>query len=160
MQKYDAQVLAQNLNSLCEVYDKKPVSLKALEVWFDTLKEFPTQTVMDTVIGWPKVNNKFPTPADIWKQVRERGSREIERKAEAEKKEFHPGVGGAKAQEFLAKMREILKRPTFDAKEHWERVLKTAPKGSIGYQYANEVLNRKVKYEREPGQDDQEAVGF
>jgi hypothetical protein len=91
MQKYDVQVLGQNLNALCEVFDKKPVPLKALEVWFDTLKEFQTQHVMDAVIGWPKTNNRFPTPADIWKQVRERSGRDIERKAEEAKQEFHPG---------------------------------------------------------------------
>lgn len=159
MQKYDAQVLAQNLNSICEVYDKKPISLKALEVWFDTLKEFPTQLVMDAVIGWPKMNSKFPTPADIWKQANDRSSRERERKAEAEKQEFHPGVGGAKAQEFLKKMRQILNKPAFTPREHWERVLKTAPKGSIGYQYAVAALARK--HERQPGEDDeQQAVNF
>jgi hypothetical protein len=159
MQKYDAQLLAQNLNALCDVYDKKPVSLKALEVWYDTLKEFPTQHVMDAVIGWPKWNNKFPTPAEVFKQVNERSVRDREATARTEKQEFHPGVGGAKAAEFLEKMRKILKRPAFTAQQHWERVLATAPKGSIGYQYAEEVLNRKKKYEREPGEDDQ-AVNF
>lgn len=166
MQKYDVQVLGQNLNALCDVFDKKPVPLKALEVWFDTLKEFPTNHVMDALIGWPKAHSKFPTPAEVWKLVNERASRERERKAMTEKKEeFHPGVGGRKAQEFLKQMRVILNRPTFSPEEHWKRVLATAPKGSIGHQYAKEVLEkraqRRADFEREPGQDDEEkAVGF
>lgn len=166
MQTYDAQVLASNLNALCEVFDKKPVPQQALKLWFDTLREFPTEMVMDALIGWPKFNNKFPTPADVWKVVNERASKERERKSAAEKKEeFHPGVGGREAQKFLAQMRDILKRPKWTPQQHWERLLATAPKGSIGYRYAKEVLEakaaRRASYEREPGQDDEEkAVGF
>lgn len=162
MQTYDAPVLAANLNALCEVYDRKPIPQQALKVWFDALKEFPTELVMDCLIGWPKFNSKFPTPADVWKSVNERSSREREKKAATEKKEeFHPGVGGRQAQKFLEQMRQILKRPAFSPQQHWERVLATAPKGSIGHRYAEEVLKRRKKFEREPGQDDEEkAVGF
>src|SRR4051812_12541327 len=118
MQKLDAPLLASNLNSLCAVFDRKPIAEQALAVWFDTLREFPTELVMGAVIAWPKYNSKFPAPADIVKLVNDRSSRDRERKAEMDKKEFHPGVGGAKAQEFLSKMREILKKPRFSPKEH------------------------------------------
>jgi hypothetical protein len=166
MQAYDLQVLAANLNALCEVFDKKPVPQQALKVWFDTLKEFQTSHVMDALIGWPKGHPKFPTPSEVWKLVNERSIREREEKARHEKKEeFHPGVGGRDAQKFLAQMRDILRRPAWSPQQHWERVLATAPKGLIGYRYAKEVLDaraeRKAMYEREPGQDDEEkAVGF
>lgn len=155
MQKFDAPVLAANLNVLCAVYDKKPIAEQALGVWFDCLREFPAELVMGAVISWPKHNNKFPSPAEIVKLVNDKSSRERERKAELDKKEFHPGVGGAKAQEFLSKMREILNRPRFSPKEHWERVLASAPKESIGYRYASEVLNSKKPKTREPGDDDE-----
>lgn len=153
MQKLDAPLLASNLNSLCAVFDRKPIAEQALAVWFDSLREFPTDLVMAVVIAWPKHNSKFPVPADIVKLVNDRSSRERERKAYLDKKEFHPGVGGARAQEFLARMREMLKKPKFSPREHWERVLATAPKNSIGYRYASEALNGRRTH-REPGEDD------
>ena len=173
MQAYDAQVLSQQLNALCEVFDKKPVSLKGCEVWFDVLKEFPTEKVMSVLIGWPKTHNKFPTPAEVWKIVNEIRSSDIERKAELEKKEeFVPGVGGAQARKFIAQIRKTLNSPKWTPMEHWQHTFKTQPEGSVGHTYAKQVLT-KVGYldeepKYQPGADDyehepeheREAVGF
>lgn len=159
MQKFDAPVLAANLNALCAVFDRKPIAEQALAVWFDALREFPTELVMDAVLVWPKYNSKFPAPADIVKLANDRSSRMRERKAEIEKKEFHPGVGGAKAKEFLAKIKHMLEGPTSTPKEHWERVLATAPRGSIGYQYATQALKKWAPMKpREPGEDDDSPI--
>src|SRR5690606_34318444 len=126
MQAYDSQLLAQQLNALCEVFDKKPVSLKGCEVWFDVLKEFPTEKVMSVLIAWPKTHNKFPAPSEVWKVVNEINIADRERKAVMERKEdFVPGVGGAQAQKFIASIREILKQPKWSAFEHWNHVLET-----------------------------------
>lgn len=72
MNKTDLQLFGGQLNALAETFDKKPVSVKAMEVWFETLKEFPTERVMDVVNHWAKYHGKFPTPAEVWKQVNER----------------------------------------------------------------------------------------
>jgi len=80
MQRMDASLLAQNLNAIAEVYEKKPVSSKALEVWFDTLKEFPTEQVMGKIINWPKSHIRFPAPAELWKELNDK---QIERREEA-----------------------------------------------------------------------------
>jgi hypothetical protein len=162
MQAYDAQVLSQQLNALCEVYDKKPVSLKGCEVWFDVLKEFPTEKVMSVLIAWPKTHNKFPTPSEVWKVVNEINIAERERKAEIEKKEeFFPGVGGAQAKKFIAEIRKLLNKPQWSPMEHWRHTLNTQPEGSIGHTYAKQVLGKAGYFDDEPkhrpGADDIEA---
>lgn len=80
MQRMDASLLAQNLNAIAEVFEKKPVSVKALEVWFETLKEFPTEQVMAKLIHWPKSHTRFPAPAELWKELNDK---QIERREEA-----------------------------------------------------------------------------
>jgi hypothetical protein len=174
MQAYDTQILAGQLNALCEVYDKKPVSLKGVEVWFDVLKEFPTERVMSLLIAWPKTHTKFPAPAEVWKSVNEMNITQREQQAERERKEpvFYPGVGGAKAEEFIASIRRTLKSPKWSPEEHWRRNLERFEVESIGHRYAVDALKKKgilkepqepeEEYMREPGQDDEEreAVNF
>lgn len=164
MQKYDAQTLAQNLNALAEVFEKKPVTAKALEVWFDTLREFPTERVMGLLINWPKSHPKFPTPAEVWKACNECSIAEREEKAAIERRANTGPVEWPKtehAQRCLAMMRDILKKPKRTPIQHWEWVL-SAPKGSIGHRYAVEALADLrgraglLAPSREPGQDDEE----
>jgi hypothetical protein len=165
MQKYEAQTLAQNLNSLAEVFDKKPVSAKALEVWFDTLKEFPTERVMGLLINWPKAHGKFPTPAEVWKACNESSMSERESKASAERQVNAGPIVWPKtqhAQDCLRRMREMLTKPKRTPMQHWEWVISRAPKGSTGHQYAVEALvdlrARAGITAREPGQDDEEMA--
>jgi diketogulonate reductase-like aldo/keto reductase len=156
--KIDLPVLAKQLNALAEVFDKKPVTPAALEVWFDTLREFPCEQVMTLLISWPQSHHKFPVPAEVWKSMNEWAIDRRERKALIERQQpaFHPGVGGAKAEEFIAKMRATLNNPAFSPLEHWQRVYDKQPAGSIGRKYAEEVLKKKgVIEEREPGSDDE-----
>ena len=132
MNKIDAQTLAHNLNGLAEVFDKKPVSAKALEVWFDTLKEFQTEKVMDVLIHWPKAHPKFPTPADVWKVCNERSIDLREERARKERAEnVRSDVASPEvAKLYLSKIRDILTKPK--------------PRRTIG--------------EREPGEDDEELA--
>ena len=149
MNKTDGTLLAQNLNALAEVYERKHVTAKALEVWYDTLKEFPTERIMGFLIHWPKSHNKFPTPAEIWKACNEAGSGEREQKAMQERQEnVMPWTGSTEESRRLsAKVRQLLKKPQGSPKDHWKRVLETAPVGSIGYMAACEVL--KVEPEKQ-----------
>ena len=160
MQKYDATVLAQNLNALAEVFDRKPVSAKALEVWFDTLKEFPTEKVMGKLINWPKSHTKFPAPSEVWKECNDLGAKDREDKAARERAENlrDPVADDAVARANLSRIRALLSRPRKSAAEYWEMVLKDAPKGSMAEQAANEYLGR---HGRESGQGNEEkAVNF
>jgi hypothetical protein len=151
MQKIDIPVLGQNLNALAEVYEKKHVTSKALEVWFDTLKAFPTERIMGLLIGWPKTHGKFPTPAEVWKSCNEASIEEREERAQRERSvNAAPWTGSTpEGRRLSALAREIFGRPKRTAKEHWQHVLATAPEGSIGHQYASEALRVKVERQEE-----------
>lgn len=158
----DSKILGERLAELVEVFDRKPISEKGLTVWFNLLREFPTERVCGVLIGWPKTHTKFPAPADVWKLVNDLGIGDRERKAEEENRSagFEPGVGGEQAEKFIAQMRVILKRPRWTPREHWARVLDTQPEGSIGHQYAKEALMKMGArtLDREAGQDDEERA--
>jgi hypothetical protein len=156
MQKFDADLLAKNLNQLADVFDRKHITAPALQAWFDTLRDFPTERVMSVLLGWPKTHGKFPTPADVWKVCGEIGSAEIERKAALDKRpiEWERSPQGAK---FLAKMKAIINKPGRTPQQQWEHVLATQKPGDIGYEYAKKALKR---IDREPGSDDERAVNF
>lgn len=164
MTKIDIPALAAQLNALAEVFEKKPVSPKAMEVWFDTLREFPCDQVVSLLVAWPRTHAKFPTPADVWKSMNEWAIDRRERQALIERREpaFHPGVGGAQAEKFIRQMREILNTPKWSPLEHWQRVHERQPEGSFGKRYAEEVLRKRgVITDREPGEDDEpQAVNF
>ena len=162
MNKIDAQTLAQNLNALAEVFDRKPVSAKALEVWFDTLKEFPTEKVMGKLINWPKSHVKFPAPAEVWKECNEYSIKEREDRNARERAENvrEPRADDAVARANIAKIKALLSRPRKTPIQYWEMVLREAPKGSLAESSAKECLKKLRGYvyeqEREPGQDDEE----
>lgn len=158
MQKFDAELLAKNLNALAEVFDKKPVTAGALQAWFDVLREFPTERVMGVLLGWPKTHGKFPTPAEVWKSCNELSIEEREHKARLEKQiepEWQRSANGAR---LLRGMKRMLNRPTRIPQEHWNHLLQTKKPGDIGYEYARKAL--KVE-DRQPGEDDEpQAVNF
>jgi hypothetical protein len=153
MQSIDIPQLTKELNSLAEVFEKKPLSEKAAGVWFDTLKEFPTERVLGLLINWPKSHTKFPAPSELWKVCSELGSSEIERKAALDKQP-PAWERSAKGAEFLAKMKAMLNKPSRTPRQHWEHVYATQRPGDIGYEYAKKILKRE---DREPGSDAEEA---
>ena len=92
MQKLDAPQMAKILGSLAEAFDRKAIGTSGLEVWFDTLREFPTHAVFVLLQSWPKTHGKFPVPAEIWKILNDSATQERERKAKADKAEFARGI--------------------------------------------------------------------
>ena len=155
----DISTLKDRLAELADVFDRKPLTDKAIRVWFDTLREFPCEHVMSLLIGWPKTHTKFPAPAEVWKAMNEWAIDKREQKAARERREeFHPGVGGAQAEAFIAQIRKTLNNPQWTPAEHWQRVHERQPEGSIGKRYAAEVLMKRglLQEPREPGQDDEE----
>lgn len=112
MQSLDLPQFVKELNALAEVFDKKPVTGRASEVWFDTLKEFPVERVLGLLIAWPKTHNKFPAPAEIWKACSEVVAVDREKKARAEAMQNQSRTVGwhksPAAEEALEKMRQIV----------------------------------------------------
>ena len=165
MDKLAAQQFASTLNSLAEVFDKKSVTPKALEIWFDTLKEFDTNRVFSMLNGWAKTHTKFPAPGELWKALNEDSTEKRERQAVAEKRLFEREAvhtvsehGNAKLAEIMA----ILGRPKPSPYEHWKRVLATPDLTDMAYKAAENYMarfaTRSMQVEREPGQDDEELA--
>ncbi len=85
MQKLDLNALAGELNGLAETFERKAVTPKALEVWFDALREFPTEQVLALLHSWPKIHGKMPVPSEVWKVLNERAVDEREQRLESER---------------------------------------------------------------------------
>lgn len=157
MQKVDLQVLANQLNALAEVFDKKPVSPKGLEVWFDTMRDFPTERVLSVLIGWAKTHTKYPSPAEVWKVVNEisidlREEKQREERAQIEREYRQMGVT-AQGSAIIKAMHEILAKPKRTPKEHWRYVLSLKNPPHLAAEYAREALKHEL-IERIPGEDD------
>ena len=143
MKTYDLAQLGTSLNALAEAYDRKPLSVKAVEIWFETLKEFPTARVMGLLASWPKYHGKMPVPSEIWKALNDIALADRERIADSEQAEarkpvmFSRTTGGKRA---LQDIKSIMSEPKLSPREHWHRNLSTKPPESIGYEYAVEAL--------------------
>lgn len=128
MIKTDIPTLLTQLNLLAEVYEKKPVSERAAQVWYDTLREFPINVTMDFLIHWPKAHNKFPVPADVWRVVNERmiDKREAEAKAmkAQERKEVEQWVRTPQGAVALEHMRKILGLPSKRSQQELDEMAK------------------------------------
>ena len=158
MQKFDAPELAKILESLAEAFDRKAIGASGLEVWFDTLREFPTHAVFGLLNSWPKTHGKFPVPAEIWKILNDSSTQERERKAKADKAEFARGIEkmekNPRGAEFIAKIAEILKQPKRSPIEHLRHVQDTPGLPDISYEYAMYALEKiDHRRERQPGED-------
>jgi hypothetical protein len=159
MQRFDAELLAKNLNAIAEVFDRKHMTPAALQAWFDTLKEFPTERVMSVLIGWPKTHGKFPTPAEVWKSCNEMVIDDREAQALRDKAAEPAWTRSPRGAEFLAKMKKMLRSQKPSPEEHWRRVMEKQKPGDIGYEYAKQALEKRKH--REPGEDDEpQAVNF
>ena len=144
MNRSDIPTMANQLNLLAEVFDKKPISEKAALVWFDTLKDFKTEKVCSFLIAWPKTHGKFPTPAEVFRVCSEAASSELEAKAQRENREEVTWAKSARGLEFLAKMKAALNKPSLDPIQHWRRVLEKEGACNLAKQYARECLEKKA----------------
>jgi hypothetical protein len=152
MQKLDGPALANELNSLAETFDRKAITPKALEVWFDTLREFPTESVLSLLHSWPKVHGKMPVPAEVWKVLNERSMEEREQRTKAEKIQRERDYAHLGATEHgkrcLNMIYDKLLRPRPTPLEHWRKVMETPGLPQISYEYARialEVLERRER---------------
>lgn len=87
MTRSDIPMFGAQLNALSEVFGKPPVTVKAMEVWFDALKDFPAERVMDVLNGWARFNGRFPMPAQVWERVNEKMVESRESRAAFERKQ-------------------------------------------------------------------------
>jgi hypothetical protein len=152
MQKLDAPALAASLNALAETFDRKAIPPKALEMWFDTLREFPTEVVLALLHSWPKVHGKMPVPAEIWNLLNDRTVDAREQRLKAEKAERHRDYerlgateSGKGALKLIYDM--LVGRPKPMPLEHWRKVMATPALPEISYEYARAALQRLERRE-------------
>jgi len=115
MNRIDIPVMANQLNMLAEVYEKRQISEKGALVWFDTLKEFPLERIAGLLIGWPKSHSKFPVPSEVWRELNERSIADREVKHEEDKKRFERETERMGATDqgkaIIARLRKLMQEP-------------------------------------------------
>lgn len=168
MLKYDAGRLAESLNGLAEYFDRKPLTPKALEIWFGTLKEFNTELILGLLSTWSKQHLKFPVAAEIWAIANNIGLNDREQRATLERQENQQPVKFERTETgrgLAAALRLAVQHKKRSPREHWHSVLQENqqrfPKGSIGHAYATEalsILQRKRRPDRVPGEDDEDRA--
>ena len=109
MQPYDLKILGERLGELAEVFDRKPMSEKALGVWFSVLRDFTTDKVCAVLISWPRTHTKFPSPAEAWKALNEIAIDRREAEAQELKQET-PWMRSEAGKAAIEKMRALFRR--------------------------------------------------
>lgn len=152
MQKLDAPALATALNALAETFDRKAITGKALEMWFDTLREFQTEQVLSLLHSWPKIHGKMPVPAEVWKVLNERALEEREqrhRSEKAQRERDYQNLGTTEhGKRCLSVIYDMLLTPKPTPLEHWRKVMETPGLPSISYEYAKVALERLERREK------------
>lgn len=161
MLKPEIPMLAERLNALAETFDKRPVSPKALEVWFDSLKEFPSESVLGVLLGWPKTNTRFPSPAEVWKVCNETAIKSREAVAEAHRAQNSGSVRDyvgptPQGKQIIAEMRKMLTKPRKSMTEHWQAMLDNSNSTHLQRSFAREALRNLGQ--SETAQDEREAA--
>ena len=168
MLRTDIGIFGTQLNAIAEVLGKPAVSVKAMEIWFDTLKEFPTEHVMDVLNNWLKRQGRFPTPAQVWDAVNENCIRERERRAAIERAQNFAPVRATEettqyGHEYRARIRAILSSRKKPFVQHWLDI-KANPNSSFSQRmFAEEALRNlghreQSPVERVPGEDDEQLA--
>ena len=171
MTKTDTPLLATQLNALAEVFDKRTQTPAAVQVWMDTLREFPTERVLGLLIAWPKSHGKFPTPNDAWKILNEQSIDNREQRAAEEKvrREYETGrmVSSEQGRKIIAGLMAGLSRARRSPRYWAHKIIDRAAAGEdviwIALAYAREALGLDPKTglpkaERVPGEDDEAVV--
>ncbi|HZR03670.1 MAG TPA: hypothetical protein VFA81_10915 [Burkholderiales bacterium] len=152
MQKLDAPALAAALNALAETFDRKVIPAKALEMWFDTLREFPTESVLSLLHSWPKVHGKMPVPNEVWKALNERAIEEREQRNRTEKakreREYSNVSATPEGERCLSEIYRIVTLPKPTPLEHWRKVVDTPGLPFISYEYAKEAITKLTRGRR------------
>ena|SRR3990167_3087412 len=100
------------------------------------------------ICGWSSATSTVSMPA----VVVDYGALERERASYAR----WVDAGSPTAEQSIAKIRAILKKPRLTPHQHWERVLRTPNAPWIAQEYAKAALRRNTEIiDREPGSDDE-----
>lgn len=141
-------IFAERLNALGEVYDKKPITKGALQVWVDTLREFPTERVLDVLNSWPRKRNKFPTPSEVWTMANEASIEEREKTAAhhrvQNRSEDLPAARSENARQYIERMRKLVANPKPLTRvrfvQHWREMLESEHSTHLQKMFAKEAL--------------------
>ena len=173
MTRDDVPALSAQLNALADVYDKRNLTPQAVQVWVDTVKEFPAFRVISLLIEWPKVNAKMPTPGDVWKKLNDRAIDDREAQQQTERAMYENGaqafVNNLQGRAITSRLLQGINTAKKDGKAWARRILvayadKPESVNWLQLEYAREAMGLDVRtgmakgYEREPGQDDEELA--
>jgi hypothetical protein len=112
MQRADLQTLNDRLNELSEALAGKQLSKAALTVWAGVLKDYPIETICDSISQWARSKTKMAAPAEIASICASRYSDALERRSADAKVQFSAGAN------------RILADPRV-AREHIARIRRT-----------------------------------
>ena len=163
MDKMSIADLGRRLNEVGEVFDKKPLTERAILIWFETLQEFSTGLIFGLLKSWAKTHGKFPTPSEVWKVCNEIANRDREVQLANEKAEHERAYQDLKptnhGKRKLLEIMDILKRPKPTPIEHWRKVLADPSLPAMSHRFAREALDiiqarqHEPARERQPGED-------
>jgi hypothetical protein len=112
MHQRDFDGFADRLSALAETLGKPVPTGRALAVWFDTLKAFPTDQVLGLIADWPRLSSRFPAPADVWAKLNDVSIEKREKRAACEAAmhtlEHQQFVRSDLGRRILAQMSEML----------------------------------------------------
>ena len=171
MHRSDAAQLADKINALAEVFARPALTQRALEIWYDTLREFQTEAVFDCLNSWPKKHARFPAPSEVWTSVNERA---INTREATAKQDHETALStlpapawppSATAEAHIAHIRELVRTWGRRRPGIWwaHRILERHAAGEyfapISLRLANEAIaERRLPdtpvVERVPGEDD------
>lgn len=181
----DASALGKQLSALAEVYDKRPLTPAAVQVWMDTLREFHVDQVMRVLEQWARAHSKFPAPAEVWRECsniveakatqqrladndvrglmrtisRQEGKTQYAAECAGIARRFFSGFGKARPRKAWAA--RVLKAQssggymTYVHPATGETMRAMSPIADIAVQFAREALGEVRVREREPGEDDE-----
>jgi len=115
MNRVDFTTVLERLNALAEVYDRKAITQKAGDVWWQVLKSHVAADVLGVIDNWARTRAKWPTPADISSAAGEALSDRIEQNAaedrRRERREIEQMGSTPHGREVLRLIRDFLAQP-------------------------------------------------
>lgn len=78
----DLPAFTERVNALLEALDRRPLSERAMYVWFEALAEFPTRDVFAELDEAPRRLTRA-TPNELWKALNDRRTARLEAEAKA-----------------------------------------------------------------------------
>lgn len=158
MQRTDLERFQKLLVEVYECYGSRPPSAAALVHWADALHSYPFHNVETVLRNWLQTKPKAPVIADITRPCADILSDTVERRAEADKRQFEGTPDFQKATPFgkecIRAMLALVAKPKPPSKE-WARRIMENPESTFFQRQIAKPVYATLQH-REPGQDEEE----